>query len=162
MPLPSPSSLRPALVLCLLLQVAPWTRADQATDPLPLAQWRGQVVLVDFWASWCKPCRQSFPWLNELQRKYAGRGLVIVGINVDRSATDAQRFLRDTPADFTILYDPDGTVAARFDVPGMPSSYLIGRDGRTVSRHVGFREGARAEREAEIAQLLSLPNARTP
>lgn len=143
------------LLTCVVLGGVAGARADSSPDPLRLTELRGQVVLVDFWASWCKPCRQSFPWLNSLQKRYADRGLVVIGVNVDRSHDDAERFLRDFPAAFRILYDPDGIAARHFDVPGMPSSYLIGRDGRVVSRHIGFSAAARDEREAQIDELLS-------
>jgi cytochrome c biogenesis protein CcmG, thiol:disulfide interchange protein DsbE len=132
-----------------------------ADDELDLARFRGRVVLVDFWASWCVPCRQSLPWLNEMQAKYRDRGLVVIGVNVDRERTAAERFLRDTPAQFDIIYDPDGSLAQRFQVPGMPSSYLIGRDGEIAGQHIGFRNNTRQEREAELQRLLA-PGATSP
>jgi thiol-disulfide isomerase/thioredoxin len=137
-------------IACLSLTTA---RADPA-DALNLERFRGKVVLVDFWASWCEPCRHSFPWLNAMQAKYGERGLVIIGVNVDRARTDADRFLRDVPADFQIVYDPTGSLAARYDVPGMPSSYVIGPNGEVVNRHIGFRNALRDEREAELQKLL--------
>jgi cytochrome c biogenesis protein CcmG, thiol:disulfide interchange protein DsbE len=126
-----------------------------ADDKLDLARFRGKVVVVDFWASWCAPCRQSFPWLNEMHAKYRDRGLVVIGINVDREHAEAELFLKQTPADFEIVYDPDGSLAARYQVPGMPSSYLFGRDGQPAGVHIGFRNGTREEREAELERLLS-------
>jgi cytochrome c biogenesis protein CcmG/thiol:disulfide interchange protein DsbE len=128
--------------------------ATDAPDPLELASLRGKVVLVDFWASWCEPCRHSFPWLNEMQAKYANRGLVVIGVNVDRERAQADRFLHDVPAQFRIVYDPAGTLASRYDLPGMPASYVIGPNGEVVQRHLGFRAALRAEREAELQQLL--------
>lgn len=138
------------VIACVCLSAA---HADPA-DALGLERFRGKVVLVDFWASWCAPCRHSFPWLNAMQAKYADRGLVVVGVNVDRERAEAERFLRDVPATFQIVYDPDGSVAARYDVPGMPTSYVIGPNGAILARHVGFREGSRVEREAELQKLL--------
>ncbi|HEY5760489.1 MAG TPA: TlpA disulfide reductase family protein [Steroidobacter sp.] len=126
-----------------------------ADDELDLARFRGKVVLVDFWASWCVPCRQSLPWLNEMQAKYRDRGLVVIGVNVDRERPAAERFLKDTPAHFDMVYDPDGSLAQRFQVPGMPSSYLIGRDGEIAGQHIGFRNNTRQEREAELQRLLA-------
>jgi cytochrome c biogenesis protein CcmG, thiol:disulfide interchange protein DsbE len=143
--------------LLLSIALACFSLTPVAADPadtLGLERLRGKVVLVDFWASWCEPCRHSFPWLNAMQAKYADRGLVIIGVNVDRERADAERFLRDVPASFRIVYDPSGALAERYDVPGMPSSYLIGPNGEIVGRHVGFRNAARAEREAELQQLL--------
>ena len=128
-----------------------------AADGFDLSHYRGKVVVVDFWASWCEPCRHSFPWLNEMQARYADRGLVVIGINVDRTQAEAARFLRDVPARFSIIYDPSGTIAEQYDVPGMPSSFVFGPDGEMVARHIGFREGLRNEREAELQQLLTVP-----
>lgn len=135
---------------CLSLSAA----AAGTADGLDLARFRGKVVLLDFWASWCEPCRQSFPWLNAMQAKYADRGLVVIGVNVDRDRAAADRFLHDVPADFQIVYDPAGTLAARYDLPGMPVSYVIGPNGDIVGRHLGFRSALRAEREAELQKLL--------
>jgi thiol-disulfide isomerase/thioredoxin len=128
--------------------------AADAPDPLDLARLRGKVVLLDFWASWCEPCRHSFPWLNEMQSKYSDRGLVVIGVNVDHERAEADRFLRDVPAQFRIVYDPAGELASRYDLPGMPVSYVIGPDGKVVERHVGFRNALRAEREAQLQKLL--------
>ena len=89
-----------------------------------------------------------------MQAKYGERGLVIIGVNVDRDRADADRFLRDVPAEFQIVYDPAGTLASRYDLPGMPVSYVIGPKGDIVGRHLGFRNALRAEREAELQKLL--------
>ena len=128
--------------------------AAEGGDALDLARYRGRVVVVDFWASWCEPCRHSFPWLNAMQAKYGAQGLVIIGVNVDRERADADRFLHDVPANFPIIYDPSGTLATRYDVPGMPTSFVIGPDGDIVGRHIGFKNGLRDEREAELRKLL--------
>ena len=128
--------------------------AADTADTLDLARFHGKVVLVDFWASWCEPCRHSFPWLNAMHAKYADRGLVVIGVNVDRVRADAERFLHDVPAKFPVVYDPAGTLAAHYDLPGMPVSYVIGPQGDIVARHIGFRTGQREEREAELLKLL--------
>jgi cytochrome c biogenesis protein CcmG/thiol:disulfide interchange protein DsbE len=138
------------ILACFTLTAA----AADSADALDLARFRGKVVLVDFWASWCEPCRQSFPWLNVMQAKYADRGLVVIGVNVDRERADADRFLHDVPAEFQIVFDPAGTLAARYDLPGMPVSYVIGPNGDIVGRHLGFRNALRAEREAELQKFL--------
>ena len=144
----------PRLLLALALGCLALTAAADTTDPLDLASLRGKVVLVDFWASWCEPCRHSFPWLNEMHAKYADRGLVVIGVNVDRERADADRFLHDVPAQFRIVYDSAGALATRYDLPGMPVSYVIGPSGQVVGRHVGFRNALRAQREAELQKLL--------
>jgi thiol-disulfide isomerase/thioredoxin len=142
------------LLLSFALAFCALTAAAADTDPLDLARFRGKIVLVDFWASWCEPCRHSLPWLNAMQTKYRDRGLVVIGVNVDRERADADRFLRDVPAAFQIVYDPTGALASRYDLPGMPVSYVIGRNGDVVAHHIGFRSGQSADREAELQQLL--------
>jgi len=115
---------------------------------------RGKVVYVDFWASWCQPCRQSFPWMNRLQKRYQEQGLVVVGINLDKSRELSDDFLKKTPADFIVAYDPEGKVASAYRVKGMPSSYLIDRQGRIQKTHIGFREETSADVESAIRALL--------
>ncbi len=114
----------------------------------------GKVVLVDFWASWCGPCLQSFPWMNELQQKHAGEGLVIVAVNLDQERALADAFLQKVPAKFRLEFDPAGNIARQFDVQAMPTSFLIDRSGRVRARHAGFKDKHRAGREEQIEQLL--------
>ncbi|MCG7871502.1 MAG: redoxin domain-containing protein [Candidatus Thiodiazotropha lotti] len=129
---------------------------DKQRSAFDLEQYRGRVVLLDFWASWCGPCREAFPWLNEMHRKYHGVGLEIIGINLDEARREAEQFLTNTPAEFTIYFDPKGVLAKRYDLQGMPASYLIGMDGRLLVEHTGFFRSQAAEREAEIRQALNL------
>jgi cytochrome c biogenesis protein CcmG, thiol:disulfide interchange protein DsbE len=110
----------------------------------------GKVVLVDFWASWCSPCLQSFPWMNELQQKHAGEGLV----NLDQDRALADAFLKKVPAKFRVEYDQPGNIARQFEVQAMPTSFLIDRRGQVRVRHRGFKDKQRAEREQQIEQLL--------
>ena len=124
-------------------------------EKVSLAPLRGRVVYVDFWASWCAPCRRSFPWMNALQARYGKDGFTIVGINVDKRRDDAERFLRDTPASFTIAYDANGAIPAAYDVKGMPSSYLIDRKGNVVAVEEGFHDERRDDVEAQIRALLA-------
>jgi cytochrome c biogenesis protein CcmG/thiol:disulfide interchange protein DsbE len=122
--------------------------------PSDLARYRGQVVVVDFWASWCKPCRQSIPWLNELRTRYGSQGLVIVGVNVDANRADAEKFQRDTPIRFEVLYDPQGKMAELFGLQGMPTTFVFDREGKLVHTLVGYREARRTEHETQILNLL--------
>jgi thioredoxin-like negative regulator of GroEL len=122
--------------------------------PLDLARHRGQVVIVDFWASWCKPCRQSIPWLNTMRARYGSQGLTIIGVNVDAERRDADRFLRDVPIEFENVFDPRGDLATQFKVQGMPSSYVFDRNGKLVETHLGFRDAKKAENEAALLNLL--------
>ena len=114
----------------------------------------GKVVLVDFWASWCAPCRRSFPWMNEMQQRHGARGLVVIAVNVDRDRALADAFLSDLPAAFRLEFDAAGAVAQQFKVQAMPTSFLIDRRGQQRVRHAGFREAQRADREAQIQLLL--------
>ena len=123
---------------------------------LDLTDYRGKVVVVDFWASWCVPCRRSFPWLNEMQSKYADDGLVVIGVNVDSNADDARAFLAEFPVDFRIVEDREGELARSFDVIAMPSSYVIDRNGEIVERHLGFKVKKKQAYEHTIQQTLGV------
>jgi cytochrome c biogenesis protein CcmG/thiol:disulfide interchange protein DsbE len=138
-------------------QPAPAFELPGTKGPLVLQKLKGKVVYLDFWASWCGPCRQSFPWMNEMQAKYGPRGLQIVGVNLDAKATDAEKFLADVPAQFTVAYDPKGDTARRYAIKGMPSSVLIGADGKVIKVHAGFREDERRALEDAIVAALAQP-----
>jgi thiol-disulfide isomerase/thioredoxin len=128
---------------------------DAHGDALALDALRGRVVYVDFWASWCGPCRRSFPWINELQGRYGARGLAIVAINVDKSPADAARFLERNPAQFPIAYDQAGATPLTYGVQGMPSSYLIDAQGKVVEVEQGFHDERKAALEQRIQALLA-------
>lgn len=119
-----------------------------------LSKLKGKVVYVDFWASWCAPCRKSFPWMNDTQKRYKKLGFTVVAINLDKDMALAKRFLKDQPANFIVAFDPSGNTAQQYHVKGMPSSYLITRDGQIASSHIGFREKDKAGLEEKIRQLL--------
>mgnify|MGYP000181422627 CR=1 FL=1 len=134
-----------------------FTLPDSAGKPVALASLRGQFVYVDFWASWCGPCRQSLPWMNQLSLRARKAALKVVAINVDEHRDDAAAFLRQLPASFTVLYDPAGQVAASYQLPGMPTSFLIGPDGRVRWTHIGFRQGDGQHIEAMILREMRKP-----
>jgi cytochrome c biogenesis protein CcmG/thiol:disulfide interchange protein DsbE len=119
-----------------------------------LEQYRGKYVYLDFWASWCGPCRQSFPWMNEMQAKYGAQGLQVIGVNVDAKSEEAHSFLAGTPANFVVAFDPAGAAPKSYGIKGMPSSVLIGPDGKVVFEHSGFRPVDRAELEDKIKSTL--------
>lgn len=124
--------------------------------PLPdMRALRGKVLYVDFWASWCVPCAQSFPFLNSLSRAYRDRGLEVIGINVDERADDALRFLRRFPANFLMGGDAGGACPKAYQVIAMPSSYLVDRSGRIRQVHIGFRNDDADRRRLEVEALLS-------
>ena len=127
-----------------------------ADDALDLDAYAGKVVLVDFWASWCVPCRRSFPWMNRMQARYGEDGLVIIGVNLDEDREAAVEFLKEVPASFRIYYDNDAALAREFGVEAMPSSFVIGRDGEIVARHLGFKVNRQDEYEAELRDALGV------
>lgn len=114
-----------------------------------------RLVWVDFWASWCAPCRRSFPWMNEMHSKYSGDGFSVVAINVDKDAALAADFLAEYPAQFPIHYDPAGDLAKEFDVQAMPSSFLLDAHGNIIAKHYGFRLADTEEYEAGIRDALA-------
>ena len=127
--------------------------AEQPT--LNLDDYRGRVVVVDFWASWCVPCRRSFPWLNSMQARYGTDDLVIIGVNLDSDQHDADTFLDEYPADFTIIRDADGVLARQFEVAAMPTSYVVDRDGHIIARHLGFKVKRTDEYENIIRSAIA-------
>jgi len=143
-----------AAALLLLIATSPPAIARSAGDLLDLAAFKGQVVYLDFWASWCVPCRESFPWMNRLQDELGKDGLVVIAVNVDRERAEADRFLREHPAQFRIVYDPDGLFPEKFGVRGMPTSFLIDRNGHVQSRHEGFLLGNRDALTQQIRALV--------
>lgn len=122
---------------------------------LSIAELRGDVVYIDFWASWCAPCRQSFPWMNEMHHRYKDQGLKILAIGIDRTRDLSDQFLASLPADFLIGFDHEGKLAEQFKLIGMPTAYLLDRNGVLVKEHVGFRKSKTAEYEASIRALLA-------
>jgi cytochrome c biogenesis protein CcmG, thiol:disulfide interchange protein DsbE len=125
-------------------------------EKVKLSGIKAKVIYVDFWASWCGPCRQSFPWMNAMQEKYGSQGLQIVGINLDAKKEDALQFLAATPATFIALHDPAGASAKQYAIKGMPSSVLVSGDGKVIQNHAGFRESDKAELEAKFRSALGL------
>jgi thiol-disulfide isomerase/thioredoxin len=120
-----------------------------------LQQFKGKVVYVDFWASWCGPCVQSFPFMNTLEHEFKDKGLQILAINMDENPNDAQLFLKEHPAKFTVVADNGQKCAKAFDVKAMPSSYIIDRHGVIHHTHLGFRSGETEQLQTLIKQLLS-------
>lgn len=159
----------PILLLGLLVLVNNTAMALEAGQPvsacklanhngdqhlIDLQALRGQVVYVDFWASWCGPCAKSFPFMNRLQNALQDKGLHIVAINVDEVVDDAEQFLKNQPATFQVAMDSDSQCAKAFDVRAMPSTYLIDRKGIVRHVHLGFRESEADALEEQVNQLL--------
>ena len=147
-------------LIALLIQASPvW--AVEAGKPLPylglaeVQKTKGQYIYIDYWASWCGPCRQSFPWMNALQAKLGPKGLKVVAVNVDAKRADADKFLSHTPAQFTIAYDPQGETAKKLAIKTMPTSMLVSPEGRVLFVHSGFRAEDTLQLEAKISAALA-------
>lgn len=120
----------------------------------------GKVVLLDFWASWCGPCKSSFPALDALQKQYARQGLVIIAVNLDDEPAAMQKFLKENPVSFTVVRDPGHKLVEQADVQSMPSSFVIDRAGKVRFTHIGFRgETTVAEYRTQIESLLQAKGA---
>ncbi len=120
-----------------------------------LQRYKGKVLYVDFWASWCGPCAQSFPFLNEMHNQLKDQGLQIVGVNLDENVDDAKAFLAKYPASFTVMTDVSKQCAKDFDVKAMPSSYIVDRKGIVHHVHLGFRPGEAKELRVLVEKLLA-------
>ncbi|MFM8332393.1 MAG: TlpA family protein disulfide reductase [Candidatus Methylumidiphilus sp.] len=141
-------------LLLLLLAGSPLALAVQEGAPPPdcpaqrpgnagkldLSAYKGQVVLIDFWATWCPPCKKSMPFLNSLRNQHHKAGFEIVAINVDENPEDAAAFLKTAPVDYPMAFDASGECPRLFDVKAMPSSYLLDRKGNVRLVHLGFRD----------------------
>ena len=126
------------VMVLLPVLASPVASAASADDLLDLASFRGQVVYVDFWASWSAACRRSFPWMSRMQGELGPDGFVVIAVNADHVHADAERFLEDHIPRFGIVFDPDGLLAGKFGVTGIPTSFLIDRRGQIQWKHEGF------------------------
>ena len=140
------------VAICVLLQQPGTTSAEDGFD---LSAYEGKVVIVDFWASWCVPCRRSFPWLNSMHDRYGEDGLVIIGVNLDQERSAANEFLHEFPPKFSIHYDVSKDLAKSYGVVAMPTSYLVGRDGEIRKTHYGFKVKKQDEYELAIVEALT-------
>ncbi|MGQ0383750.1 MAG: TlpA disulfide reductase family protein [Gammaproteobacteria bacterium] len=159
-----PAALLLALAACLPLAgtttagapaTAPEFRlANRAGGEVALSSLRGQVVMINFWASWCGPCRQEFPALDQIYRKYKPMGFTLVGINVESEKADAERFLGQWPVTFPILFDPKNRVSAEYGVRAMPTTVLVDRQGRLRWVHMAYKPGDEAKYVEQVRAAL--------
>lgn len=150
------------VLLCVFLTLCLQTPSfsnDQVNSreqlELALSKEKGNVIYLDFWASWCVPCRKSFPWMNKVSEKFKSQGFSVISVNLDANHNLAEKFLEENPANFSVIYDPKGSIARHFKIKGMPSSMIIGRDGEIKQKHTGFFTNKIPEYEYEIEHLLS-------
>lgn len=125
-----------------------------ADNNFNIETYKGKVVYLDFWASWCAPCRESFPWLKTIQQAYGAQNFVVVAVNVDEDHQLAEDFLKEFNPSFPIVFDPKGQLAEKFGVEGMPTSFIIDRTGKNRFSHPGFRLSDRDGLEAKLRSLL--------
>jgi|WetSurMetagenome_2_1015567.scaffolds.fasta_scaffold639513_1 thiol-disulfide isomerase/thioredoxin len=126
--------------------------ASVLTDSTQLTD---KVVYVDFWASWCVPCRISFPWLKQLQDSYRSQGLQVVAVNLDKDHKAAQAFLAEMKVPFAVIFDSTGSIAKSYQLQVMPMSFLYGRDGKLRASHEGFLAKDTLDLNAQIRKLLA-------
>jgi len=154
-----------AIAIAILGCTLATTRALNVGDPFPdlknfglegtLPDMAGKVVLVDFFASWCGPCKASFPAMEELRKKYADKGLVIVAVNLDQKKEDMEEFLKKYHVDFPIVRDAANKLVSQVKIATMPSSFLVDKDGKVRAVHKGFRgEETKKKYAEEIDGLL--------
>jgi thiol-disulfide isomerase/thioredoxin len=154
LPVPARRWRRPLLaVMAVLAVLLPATTRAEA-DLLDLGKYRGKVVYVDFWASWCGPCKLSFPFMQKLAARYPAGDVAVVTINLDRQRPAAEAFLRQVHGTLPVVYDPAGKLAKTWKVADMPTSLVFDRKGVMRFRHQGFFPGKAAEYDAHIAQLV--------
>ena len=123
-------------------------------ETISLSSLRGQVVYVDFWASWCGPCRVSFPQLQEIRDDLGQRGFEVLAISVDEQASDARAFLEEMPVTYPVVHDGKGVTPAAYGVLGMPTGYLIDREGVVRDIHQGYRKTDGEKLREKIITLL--------
>jgi cytochrome c biogenesis protein CcmG/thiol:disulfide interchange protein DsbE len=140
----------------LLNNPAPDFAADSVNGKgkVALSQWKGKVVLVDFWATWCEPCKKSFPKLEELRVKYSASGFEIAAISEDDEANGVKEFGTNYGAKFPMLWDKDKSIANKWHPPNMPSSFIVDKKGVVRFVHLGYHDGEEKEIETELKSLL--------
>jgi peroxiredoxin len=131
-----------------------FTLGSSAGSNVSLAQYKGQVVMLNFWASWCGPCRQEMPLLESIYKKYNRMGFTLIGVNVEPDSNAANQWLKQTPVSFPILYDKDSKVSKMYDVAGMPSTVIIDRTGKVRVLHRGYKPGDENEYLDSIRTLV--------
>lgn len=141
----------------LIGQPAPTCLAKQESEnqAINFSEYQGRVLLIDFWATWCPPCKQSMPFLNALRNEFKDQGFEIIAINVDEDRDEALSFLLLHPVEYLLAYDSTGDCPAKFEVQAMPSSYFIDKQGKVRDIHLGYRERDKESIRKRIVELLA-------
>lgn len=154
-----------SVILCFSIALSATAESLKAKAPdftlksntgknLKLSEFRGQVVLLNFWASWCGPCRQEMPLLDQLQQRYSSLGFTVLGVNVEEDSSKAKAMLKAVPVSFPILFDTQNTVSKKYKVSGMPSTVMIDRDGNMRYLHKGYKAGDEQTYKKWVKQLV--------
>ncbi len=131
-----------------------FTLKSRQGENLRLQDFRGEVVMLNFWASWCGPCRQEMPLMDDIYTRYKDLGFTILAVNVDENADEAHRFLDKVPVSYPILYDPESDVSEKYEVQAMPTTVMIDRDGNARFLHHGYQPGYEDDYEKQVRQLV--------
>ena len=123
-------------------------------ENLRLSEYRGEVVMINFWASWCGPCRQEMPILDELYNQYQPLGFTLLGVNVEENSDDAKNMLKEIPVSFPILFDTKSSVSKLYDVIAMPSTVLVDRSGNVRYLHHGYKPGYEDAYQQQVRSLI--------
>lgn len=135
-------------------QAPDFTLKSRSGENIKLSELRGDVVMINFWASWCAPCRQEMPLLEELHKKYSDLGFVLLGVNVEEDSSKAGELLREVPVSFPVLYDNKNDVTKLYKVVAMPSTVMVDRDGNMRYLHRGYLPGYEEEYARQIKELV--------
>lgn len=131
-----------------------FTLKSRSGENLKLSEFRGDVVMINFWASWCGPCRQEMPLLEDMHKKYGDLGFTLLGVNVEEDSAAANKMLREIPVTFPVLYDTKNVVSKLYNVVAMPSTVLVDRDGNMRYLHRGYLPGYEQEYIKQIKELM--------
>lgn len=131
-----------------------FTLKSQSGNNLKLSELRGKVVMINFWASWCGPCRQEMPLLDQLYQHYRSLDFTILGVNVEENPDAAKSLLKDLPVTFPILFDSANTVSKLYKVKGMPSTIIVDRDGNMRYMYMGYQPGFEQEYQKQVRVLI--------
>lgn len=158
----------PLVTLFALLTLFVSFGAISEPTPLPEAQliefksgqklstkdFQGKVLYLDFWASWCIPCKKSFPFMNQLLTRYDSDKFQVVAVNMDAFREDADEFLKNIPANFPVYENPKETLALKLNLPGLPVAYIVNAKGEIVAKHTGFNDEKKAKKIKQLDYLL--------
>jgi peroxiredoxin len=131
-----------------------FTLKSEGGSNLRLSEFRGEVVMINFWASWCAPCRQEMPLLDELYTQYQPLGFTILGVNVEEDSTKARQLLKNAPVNFPVLFDNSSDVSKLYNVVAMPSTVLVDRDGNIRYLHQGYKPGYEESYQQQVRELI--------